>query len=323
MKLDALLETPHCPVCASDVFEVVYPARYPSDWSVEAVTNAYSSASDHELLDQLVKCSVCGVGYLRPRLAPDLIVASYSEAEDETFVAQNPERIATFERNFGRMMKLLGVTAGRGASVLDVGCAGGAFLAAARTLGFAAIGIEPSRWMCDFAQREYGVDARQGTLEEQSFEENSFDVVTLWDVLEHVPEPRETLAEIHRVLKPGGHLLVTYPDRGTWLARLLGRKWPFLLSVHLTYYTRATIKRQLEQAGFVVDFRRPYWQGLKLSYVLRRAARYFAMLQPIEKLITNTGLGNVQVRYFMGQFLVAAHKQVGPAGPGAGERLEE
>jgi SAM-dependent methyltransferase len=140
------------------------------------------------------------------------------------------------------------------------------------------------------------------------FPDASFDVITLWDVIEHVAQPAEVLATIHGMLKPEGRLLVNYPDYGSWMARLLGRRWPFLLSVHLLYYTRATMTRQLQRAGFTPLRIQPHFQALKLGYILKRMEPYLALSRPLRAMVEGIGLGGVPVTYNMGQTLVVARK---------------
>ncbi len=118
------------------------------------------------------------------------------------------------------------------------------------------------------------MDIRDGILEPGAFEAHSFDVITLWDVIEHLPQPLETLQTVRSLLKPGGVLLVNYPDIGTLAARMLGRRWPFWLSVHLIYYTRKTMTEQLRRAGFSTLWFESFWPVLPLGYVAQRAAPY-------------------------------------------------
>ena len=101
-------------------------------------------------------------------------------------------------------------------------------------------------------------------------EKASCDVATLWDVLEHTPDPKAVLVECRRALKPDGLLVVNYPDIGSLVARMMRRKWVFLISVHLYYFTLPTIGRMLELTGFHVIEHWQHWQRLGLGYIFRR-----------------------------------------------------
>jgi len=300
-----------CPVCGGEHYVVLRPADYPPDCLDSAeLARTYRSSSEKTLMDQLVRCQDCGCQFLSPCLRPEQIKEGYTEAVDPVFVAQNPFRIATFMRVLRRLSGELGLAPG--SRILDIGCAGGAFPKAALDLGFKPTGVEPSRWMCDFARREYGVDARYGTLEEQDFQGEPFDMLTFWDVLEHVPHPGKSLELAWTLLKPKGYLVLTYPDISGWPARLLGSHWPFLLSVHLTYYTPLTIRKQLTAAGFGIRSIRPYWQTLSLGYTLSRAAKAAGPFGPlftgIEKLTRMLRLDSLPCSYYLSQCIVVAEK---------------
>jgi len=116
------------------------------------------------------------------------------------------------------------------------------------------------------------------------------------------------LGMIDRLLKPEGQLLVNYPDYGSGMARLLGKRWPFLLSVHLLYYTRTTMTRQLARSGFKVVRMKPHFQALKLGYILKRMEPYVGVSRHLRSLVEGVGLGGVAVTYNMGQTLVVARK---------------
>lgn len=287
-----------CPLCGGDEYDVVRAAQAAPD------VTAFRASSDDKLMEQLVRCRGCELVYVNPRIDEGLLVESYASAVDPQFIAQNPERIRTFA---GLLKKSLPRPA-PGTTLLDVGCAGGAFLVAAREYGFAATGVEPSRWLAESGRSQYGVDIRDGILSPGMFPDASFDVITLWDVIEHVAEPAALLATIHRLLKPEGRLLVNYPDYGSWMARLLGERWPFLLSVHLLYYTRATMSAQLRRAGFSPLQIRPHFQALQLGYILKRMEPYMAPSRHVRAVVEATGLGGIAVTYNMGQTLVVARK---------------
>jgi SAM-dependent methyltransferase len=303
-----LFETIACPLCGSMDMAVIRASTHPPSITADDLRKLYSASSSHQLDDQVVECSSCSLLYVNPRAASELTVSSYADAVDPTFVAQNENRIATFRRSTQGVLKKLGWSGGGGRRLLDIGCAGGAFPAAARDLGFNPVGVEPSRWMADFARRTYGLDIRDGILEPGMFPPASFDVVTLWDVIEHVPQPHDVLTLAFDLLKPGGLLLVNYPDVGSVTARVLGRRWPFWLSVHLFYYTRKTMAHQLSRAGFTVIWQEACWPSLPFGYILQRAAPYFSMFGWLIPAARELGLSNLPVTYNMGQTLAVSRK---------------
>jgi SAM-dependent methyltransferase len=313
MKIDvpaAMLWPRRCPVCGAERCSVIIPPNYPEHALSQAeLARIYRSSSEVKLMDRLVRCAECGCRYLSPCLNAREITQAYEDAVDPVFVSQNDFRIRTFRRTLAKLAKKFDIRPQ--SRILDIGCAGGAFPAAASQLGFSPTGVEPSRFMCEFARKEYALDIRPGTLEEQDFGEETFDVVTMWDVLEHLPRPAETLARISGLLRPGGLLVITYPDIDGIPARLMGRKWPFLLSVHLTYYTARTISRQLGDSFSVREISR-HWQTLSLGYVLSRAGQSLPGLKGICRFLTWSAdlcrLGELPVSYYLSQRLLAAVK---------------
>ena len=297
-----------CPLCAASTYYVVYPGKFPETLSHEFLTEVYRSSSDQTLFEQVVRCQECGLVYLNPRLRSDLIVGSYADGEDRAFIEQDGLRIRTFTEALKKLRDEYGLQFSPETKVLDIGCAGGAFLSSARECQLSAIGIEPSRWLGEYARTTRGLDVRSGVLSDFSFPAESFDLITLWDVIEHVPDPKVELQSIHTLLKPDGIFVVNYPDFGSLPARLLGRKWPFLLSVHLVYYTPETIRRQLLKSGFQVIGMKRHWQTLELGYVFKRASQYFSGFRFLGLLVEKFGLAGLPIKYWIGQTQVIAKR---------------
>ena len=304
-QYQVLLENVVCNLCGADHYDVVYPPRYESAKPGE-ILNTFRSSGDERLLDQLVSCKHCGLQYLNPRLRADVILKGYSVGSDETFVSQIEGR----ERTFAKSLKLIERYAHQHGRLLDIGTAGGSFMAVAKRAGWTVEGCEPNQWMCEWANKHYGLSIVPGTVFDMSLHPESFDVVSLWDVLEHTPDPKSTLQECYRVLKPEGILLVNYPDIDSLVARLMGRRWVFLLSVHLYYFTTRTLSEMLKRLGFrVVEIRR-HWQTLELGYILFRMEAYLRPIgRPLGWLAKRLRLSHLQIPYWMGQMLVIAEKQ--------------
>jgi 2-polyprenyl-3-methyl-5-hydroxy-6-metoxy-1,4-benzoquinol methylase len=136
--------------------------------------------------------------------------------------------------------------------ILDVGCAYGWFLEAARERGWATGGVEVEEATARVA-REAGLDVTVGTLGDAGYPDASFDVIGLWDVLEHVPDTDGFLAECRRVLRPGGILAVQSPNVRSVMARLMKDDWSWLLLPHHVYhFTPSSMRRTLAKRGFEI-----------------------------------------------------------------------
>ena len=156
---------------------------------------------------------------------------------------------------------------------------------------------------------QLGVRILPGTLAEAKFPDESFDVVTMWDVLEHVPDPLTEVREVFRILRPGGLLVVNYPDIGTWIARLAGRQWWFLLSVHLTYFTQNTLKAMLSRVGFTALSFRPHYQVLNLGHLIKMGGLYVPVVSKVfGRTIGALRLDSIPIPYYASQTNAMARK---------------
>ncbi len=297
-------EEVRCNLCGSDSYNTIRPARRADYTDVDPM--AFHSSSDEILQDPLVKCTVCGLQYVTPRVKPDIVLRGYSGVEDKTFISQAGARERTFKRCLNIVQSVWKKKPGR---ILDVGTAGGSFLEVAKDAGWEVFGCEPNKWLCKWCLENYGIHLSQGTLFDANFDTEAFDIVTLWDVLEHTADPSANLTECARLLKPGGLLVVNVPDIGTWLPKIMGSKWVFLVSVHYFYYTKQTIRATLEKSGFRILRVKPHIQMLDLEYILKRTIPYLGFVGKLMyKSCKNNKLGRLQAPYWIGQTLIIAVK---------------
>jgi SAM-dependent methyltransferase len=145
--------------------------------------------------------------------------------------------------------------------LLDFGCGTGGYVAKMAAAGWKAEGLDASPQAVRLG-REAGLVLHEGTLPGASLPAESFDAVTMWQALEHVPSPRATLESVRRLLRPGGRLLVVCPRLDSLEARWFGPSWFGLeLPRHLTHFTPQTLRRHVEAAALEVEgirsFRRP------------------------------------------------------------------
>lgn len=133
---------------------------------------------------------------------------------------------------------------------LELGCATGRYLRLLQQAGWEVVGVEPST-PAAAAARAAGLPVLTGTLDTVRLDDQSFDLVAAWMVLEHVPEPRATLQTIHELLRPSGRLLLSIPNAGCWEPRVFGRSWySWEPPRHLQHFTPRSIRRLLTECGF-------------------------------------------------------------------------
>lgn len=175
------------------------------------------------------------------------------------------------ERNAAR--RLLGlerIVRGR-RSLLDIGCGTGEFLHVASRRGWDCTGVEISAYAAEYARTQYGVRVHTGPLEPNLFPERTFSVVSLWDVIEHLPDPAATLALCARLLRPRGILTLSTGDVESLCARLSGRHWHlFNLPEHVFFFSARSIRILLRRTGFAsptIEYRANYYP---VGYLLER-----------------------------------------------------
>lgn len=209
------------------------------------------------------KCKNCGLMQMSP--LPQIL----SLGDD--YSGYDLEKQQKFARAFlvpqhRRAIKLIQRYKKEG-KLLDVGCGTGEFLEVARGVGFAASGIEPSETACRIAGKEN--DVVRGELKGISLKENTFDVVTLWSVLEHVPDPLSSLGKIHSCLKADGILALRVPlssgllpSLALWLYKISAGKIDYPLRViyqlewhykHFYFYNQKNIALLLSICGFEIS----------------------------------------------------------------------
>lgn len=303
--MNKFLEKVPCVLCGSSNYSVVHPSQY-KDKSIEEITKMYRASGDDLLFDQLVRCKKCSLVFVNPRIKSNLILKGYTEGTDELFVSQAKSR----ENTFSKSLRLIEKYRPHKGKLLDVGTAGGSFLSAAKKRNWEVYGCEPNKWLADWGNKNYGLKIAKGTILDQDYKSDFFDVVTLWDVIEHTPDPSKVLEECGRIMKRGGLLVVNYPDIGSIVARLMKRKWLFLTSVHLFYFTRKTMKGLLKKNGFKTIYVKPHFQTLEAGYVFFRAGKYNKLISNVgSTFVKSLGLEKKGFPYWLGQTFFLAVKE--------------
>jgi SAM-dependent methyltransferase len=238
---------------------------------------------------RVVQCRRCGLLYQNPR--PAKIAPFYEGAYGPFQAAQrcftvSPATDAQGEpamdaaalgaaRAYARLLEQ--VASGPPGRLLDVGCATGDFLLLLAAQGWHVAGNDLSTAAIEQARRRFAAhqhaDLRSGSLAAAQFATASFDVVTIWHTIEHVPDPRNTLREAWRVLRPGGILLIQTPAWLSLESRLWGPYWSgYDCPRHFYLFSRRTLSDLLQQTGFT-----PHRWMVQTSYYLWIISLIFAI----------------------------------------------
>ena len=267
---EPVLVMPRCPFCGGEDHSIL--ARYP------------------ELV--WVRCACGGIykRWQRPgQLAADFYESAYFGAGSggRAYTRRGRRRVA---KSRHQILDVLN-HAPRG-PLLDIGCSMGYTLRAARDLGLDATGTDISRHAVETCRR-LGFRALPGRLDTLPFADAAFGIVTMKHVLEHTPDPRRALAEVRRVLRPGGGLFVAVPHAGYHRARRDPQRSKYFLphahgGEHHVYYTPATLARLLRDCGFTVARMHPALLHREAAWPLWIAQLVLAPVRALAQAVANT-----------------------------------
>jgi SAM-dependent methyltransferase len=152
----------------------------------------------------------------------------------------------------------------------------------------------------------------QGTLDGPSLATRHFDVITMWDVIEHLTDPAAVLRQVQQRLRPGGWLAVHTMDIDAPIARLMGARWPWLMDMHLYYFSRQTLEAMLRECGFEVVWGGARGRYLRLGYLSTRIAAFNPMLGRLAaSLLQRNGIKEKAVPVNFGDLITVVARRTG------------
>jgi SAM-dependent methyltransferase len=258
--------TPMCKACGSTALTLIKES---------SVKDALKSG-DFAITDSgygrtlaIYACSACGLYQ-----CPDVndVLAFYTSLEDPDYEEGAAVRGLQAQKLIASVLKDLGCKDGRGLRLLDVGAGSGILVDVARKAGFEAVGVEPSFWL---AQKAFSksLPVYQGVLPHASITE-TFDIVMLIDVIEHVEDPVSLMRSIATCLKPQGHAYVVTPDKASFFARVMGFRWWHYRVAHISYFDQKTLALVMDRAGLRnCGITRPGWY-FTYAYLRERLMQY-------------------------------------------------
>jgi len=230
-----------CPICGSESFD------------------PYISAKDYFLTGQsfeIVKCRNCGFRFTNPRPEPTELGKYYQSAD---YISHSDSRQGLFASLYQEVRKFtlwrkynLISKFHRKGEILDIGCATGQFMKYMDGRGWNTTGIEPDEKSRSRAISEFGLNV---FAEDQLnvFRKASFDLITMWHVLEHVSDLNGRIKQIRNLLKPEGTFILAVPNCDALDAKIYGKYWAgYDLPRHLYHFTKADMKLLMEKFGFTI-----------------------------------------------------------------------
>lgn len=263
----------------------------------------------------IVRCKSCGLGRVEPLPNRAELAAYYASDYYDSGPAGAGYRTDYGELEAGlkrTYQHLLDRVARQHPSrsferVLDVGCAYGFFLDVVeqRWRSSELVGVD----ITEEAKRRADIKGRaffRGFFEDVELPEAHFDLVYMGDAFEHVHDPAAVADKLVRVLAPGGVLILTTVDFGSWLARLLGRRWRLLSPPeHLHFWTRASVERMFSERGLSAQLGN-YWLYYPKSYIYQRTKLQFGIAPRFLALLPGDVIPIPSFDALLGIFLKAA-----------------
>ncbi len=259
-----------CKLCGSNQYSVIYHTN----------SSGHHEEREYKITDlernmniRIAKCLRCDLVFLLDHQRDNDIISAYERMSDELYLQEERGRRISAKNNLREIKKFK-----RGGRLLDIGCSTGFFVDEAKKLGYKAEGLEISSWAVKFAIEKLGIDVRHGSILKEEYPHNYFDAIVMADVIEHFSDPLEALIKIRTILKPDGILCIATPDINSVLSRLLKAKWWGIRKSHLVYFSRRTMKKMLDRAGFNLMRVKSYPRTFSLDYWLSRLGLYKASL---------------------------------------------
>ncbi len=294
----------HCPLCGADDYRVKIEDTMGTRVADPRVHYTCTSSAFGEH-GRIVECRSCHLVYMNPRPHHEAVVENYGDVEDQEYIEEEQGRLETFADSLELVQKYR-----RSGQLLDVGCHVGTFLTLAEQAGFDVAGVEPSRWGAEIARTRINGNVHCGAIEDAPLPEGGYDVITLWDVIEHLPDPALDIRAIHSALRPGGVFVISTMDVESLFARAFGRRWPWYMQMHLVYFSRQTLCEMLRREGFQIAEVSTHVRRVRLTYLASRFDGYSpAVGRFANRVLKRVGLAERTVGVSFGDiFTVIARK---------------
>lgn len=299
MSMVALHAT-RCPVCDT---EGNAAELYPANFDPEAFNPTIFSARrlPDRLHYRLVRCAGCGLVRSDPVADAQVLAQLYAHSSFDY-----GSEVENIRRTYGRYLARL---KGPKGALLEVGCGNGFFLEEALAQGYAEVwGVEPSQLAVAQAPPRVQAHIRCDILRPGLFAPGSFDVICMFQVFDHLPDPGSLLPECLQLLKPGGRLLLLNHNIAAWSARLLGEKSPIVDIEHTCLYSPATLGRLVERFGFRVERTGTVFNDYSLYYLSRLLPLPAGLKQRLLAWLEGHALGRLCLRVPLGNLWLVARR---------------
>jgi 2-polyprenyl-3-methyl-5-hydroxy-6-metoxy-1,4-benzoquinol methylase len=232
---------------------------------------------------RVVECGRCHLVYVNPRLPPERLQEMYqdeywtSERARDFGYSEYLEEAPLYLRTYKLRSNMVTKYKPQPGRVLDIGCAAGFFVSVMHEMGWDTTGIEISLPMVQYAEETLRLpDVRHGDMLSVDVKPKSYDVVTLWDVIEHLEDPRPHLTRAREALKDDGILVLETQNVASRFARMLGSRWQhYKHEEHLYHFDPESLARLLNDTGWEIVENTPRYGGkyVSMRFLVERVGR--------------------------------------------------
>jgi SAM-dependent methyltransferase len=292
-----------CPVCGSDEEKKILAE---SNFDVNCL-NSFSFASRKKpeyMHYRLAICHICDLLYATPIPDSKWLNDNYSDAlYDSQEEAQFASR--TYSRRLSKFLHNLPDLKG----ALDIGCGDGAFLERLMELGFSdVLGVEPSKAPYQAAKPEIREMIKLGVFSAESYKDRKFSLITCFQTMEHINDPKELCTQSYELLKKGGAFLSVLHNYRSLSAKILGKKSPIFDIEHLQLFSINSIKYLLSETGFNNITVAPIFNTYKLKYWLKILPLSNEIKNGVSKIMDTVGIRNLSVSIPAGNIVAIGYK---------------
>jgi glycosyltransferase involved in cell wall biosynthesis/2-polyprenyl-3-methyl-5-hydroxy-6-metoxy-1,4-benzoquinol methylase len=239
---------------------------YPEKSSLESQSSTYKlTTNGHRFHGKIGICLECNLIFNDTTCTANQLLGMYSDVVDKDYYSYLLHaREKTYSYNLKKIKSYLPPSG----KLLDIGAYCGVFMRAAKTKGYEVIGVEPSKWASNEARKNTGEEVICGTLKDLREDVNDFDIITMWDVLEHLSDPIGELKDIWLRLKPGGVLVLSTMNMMSWFPKITKESYPWILDMHVYYFNSNTLTSILNKSGFELISQKSYRHYASIQYLL-------------------------------------------------------
>lgn len=282
--------TDKCRFCGIGTIELIYKANNRNQ-STKTPDQFACTNCGYGLHGPIVKCQSCHIIFVDEPISQKEISDYYKISEDPLYLAEQNARKATFKHYLHKLETHIS----KKAKLIDIGTNTGLFVYVARQNGWQADGLEPNKEAVAYAKKNFNLTLISKPFEENTLSKESYDVITMWDVIEHFTDPVHEVKKVHRALKKGGIFAFTTVDPESLVARFRGNSWPWYMEMHRVLLSQKVAEHYLKQIGFRKVVFAPHFRFFSMGYaakmlgsihpILAKIASFFISLFRLEKML--------------------------------------